>query len=439
MKKKRKINLFRITLFILILTIACVATKDQIIDEKIKDSKEEHSSDYYFRKGNKELKQERTEQAIEFYSKGIDIDKSNWKIFLSRGIAYFKIDEYDKSWSDFMRVLHLNPGNRTSKKWLGKIHFMRGNFDEAYSNFIELGRENFTTEDDLKFYKLVRDSAYRYHLSEAENAIKLRDHEKSIHEFKTCRWIKPDDPEPTCRLAELYLNNNEPWVSYKILESYTGAENPCILYFEVLTNYELADQDSAIEKINGLKQKYPESDYIQKLMDRFQSVSKNKITVLYNEISRSSSLTKGELAFLIAIKILPQLHFTKDESIVVTDIGDSSLKEYIYLVINTDLMSLYPNHTFKPSKIIIRREFVIIVEHLMKKSGINPRDYIGLEPYINCSDLTVESIYYQPAQDLLRMGFIDLFNDNTFRSEETITGLEAVSCLDKLRRILLKR
>ncbi|MBU1627797.1 tetratricopeptide repeat protein, partial [bacterium] len=379
------------------------------------------------------------ERAIELFSKGINLNQSNPEIFLQRGIAYYNRSQYDQSSSDMKQVLFYDPGNYTAKKWLGKIQFMRGNFDEAFTSFKELHENKaLKDEDDLEWYDLISDSAYKFHLNEAKNDIQKGDMENAVRELNLCCWIKPEEPEPICQLSELYINREEPWLSARELSSYSGENKPCILYYKALTSYILADFQGSLIALNTLKNNFQENSLVDDLIIRLKKEENSQLIRQFKEISSSTALFRSDFAFLTVLRIFPHIALKFTEGIIVTDIADSDLKKYIYLVVEMGAMPVFPNHTFKPDKVLNRREFVILIQFLMKKIGINPDDYLSTAPYVDCIDLPPESSYYNTAQNLLRMKLLSPLEDHTFKGEENITGKDAISCFDKLAKLLSK-
>ena len=431
-------NQFRVAIVVFLFVIGCVVPQSQIKKDKPDDFEKNKSFDYYYKKGNKELDNGNFEKAIAMLTKGINIDDSVPGIFLSRGIAYFEDNEYEKSSADLLRVIELEQGNKAVLKWMGKIQFLRGNFDKAFDNFNKLDSRELRDKEDIEWYNMIRDSVYKFHLDEAENSRTKGDYSRAKQELEICRSIKPEEAEPICRLSDIYISEREPWFSCRLLESFKeDVQQPCLIYFKALTNYILAQSDEAIELLYTLKENSNDTQITDNLLERFQKEENGEIINFFKEISFENSITRSELAFLISIRLVPHISLSSKESIVVTDIADTQMEKYIYLVLNMDLMSAFPNHTFKPNKMIKRRDFVIYIDHLMQKFGITPEKHINDIPIRECDDLHSESLYFNAAQNLLRMELISLYPDKSFRGEKNITGQEAINCFEKLKDILM--
>ncbi|MEZ4928085.1 MAG: tetratricopeptide repeat protein [Saprospiraceae bacterium] len=69
--------------------------------------------------------------AIECYSKCIELYPEYHDAFGGRGIAYFRLGEYDKAFDDYQVSLKYRPNNAPVLSNMGYIYFMRGQLDKA--------------------------------------------------------------------------------------------------------------------------------------------------------------------------------------------------------------------------------------------------------------------------------------------------------------------
>lgn len=71
------------------------------------------------------------EKAVECYSTCIKLYPEYHDAFGSRGIAYFRLGQYDKAFEDYQVSLKHRPNNAPVLSNLGYIYFMRGNLEKA--------------------------------------------------------------------------------------------------------------------------------------------------------------------------------------------------------------------------------------------------------------------------------------------------------------------
>ena len=71
------------------------------------------------------------DEAIEFYTKGLEIKPEDYKFYSNRGKQYFLIDQPAKAVSDLLKAIELNPGAAWYLEYLGKSYINLGKFKEA--------------------------------------------------------------------------------------------------------------------------------------------------------------------------------------------------------------------------------------------------------------------------------------------------------------------
>jgi tetratricopeptide (TPR) repeat protein len=77
----------------------------------------------------------------------------------------------------------------------------------------------------------------------------------------------------------------------------------------------------------------------------------------YRSIGDSPSLTRGQLAALLAVKLEPVLSGTRNASaVVITDTRAHWAAPYILTVARSAVMDPFPNHTFQPDQIVLRAD-----------------------------------------------------------------------------------
>ena len=70
-------------------------------------------------------------EAIKSYTRAIELYPEYHDAYGSRGLAYFRLGQYDKAYEDYIVSLKHRPNNAQVLSNLGFIHFLRNNLDEA--------------------------------------------------------------------------------------------------------------------------------------------------------------------------------------------------------------------------------------------------------------------------------------------------------------------
>lgn len=104
-------------------------------------------------KGNEFMSQGKYEDAIQAYTKAIELNPENAIYFANRAAAYTHLKNYSKSILDSERAIALNPMYAKSFSRLGTAYFYDKKYDDAVTAFrkaCELEPENASYKDDLK-------------------------------------------------------------------------------------------------------------------------------------------------------------------------------------------------------------------------------------------------------------------------------------------------
>jgi tetratricopeptide (TPR) repeat protein len=94
----------------------------------------------YERLGEVYLVQERHKKAIEILESALDYRSNSPALLINLAIAYFGVEEYEKSAEAARRALILDPQNSGAHQMLGKSYFMLGDLGKAISELEEAAR-----------------------------------------------------------------------------------------------------------------------------------------------------------------------------------------------------------------------------------------------------------------------------------------------------------
>lgn len=86
-------------------------------------------------KGNAALTAGRNEEAIEAYSKAIDLDKSNHVLYSNRSAAYLKAGKFQESLDDAEKTIQLNSTWPKGYSRKGSVLFALQKYDEAFAAY----------------------------------------------------------------------------------------------------------------------------------------------------------------------------------------------------------------------------------------------------------------------------------------------------------------
>ena len=135
------------------------------------------------------------DEAIQDYNKAIELNPENAEAYYSRGSTYLNINEIPEAIQDFSKTIELNPENAEAYYSRGKAYDAKGDIDEAIQNYnkaIELNPENAEV-----YYS--RGKAY-----DAKGEI-----DEAIQDFSKTIELNPENAEAYYSRGSTYLNTDE--------------------------------------------------------------------------------------------------------------------------------------------------------------------------------------------------------------------------------------
>jgi tetratricopeptide (TPR) repeat protein len=107
------------------------ATEDQGLtpEQRVKMAEE------YKTQGNQKLSSQQYQQAIDLYTKAIDLDATNAIYYSNRAAAYSHLNQHEKAIEDCERSIELNPNYSKAYSRLGLACFSLERYDEAVKNY----------------------------------------------------------------------------------------------------------------------------------------------------------------------------------------------------------------------------------------------------------------------------------------------------------------
>lgn len=119
--------------------------------------------------------------AVESYSKAIEIDDSNANAFYSRGVAYYYLKDYDAAIRDFNRALQLDDQYTNAYYSRGLANDRSGRLEAAIADF------NRALE--------LNDSNANAYYARALTYVRLKDNDKALRDLQTYAQLA-GSPDP---------------------------------------------------------------------------------------------------------------------------------------------------------------------------------------------------------------------------------------------------
>ena len=81
--------------------------------------------------GNNQFKNQNYTSAIDYYTRGIELNQSEPVLYANRATCFKCLGRYKESVSDYKRAIQLGPRNTKNLKKLSSVYIILGNFGEA--------------------------------------------------------------------------------------------------------------------------------------------------------------------------------------------------------------------------------------------------------------------------------------------------------------------
>ncbi|MDH5743635.1 MAG: S-layer homology domain-containing protein, partial [Candidatus Aminicenantes bacterium] len=302
------------------------------------------------------------------------LEEQNPFYYVGMGYAYFMLDDLALAQDFFKAAERYSPDMSIIHLGLAQIYQKTGQEDLAFAEY----REALKIEPDNSWvaaqYETLKVKKTEESLNEGRTSLSAGDVESSKEAFLKALYYSPESTEAHLALADIFQTEDKLESALVHLEaaSTNEPENQEILkkYGEALF---LANENKkGLDVYEDLVEKEPENqDYRQRL-----EILKNRLGIFelpsqYNAIIASEAVSKEEMAALLVVTFKDILDEPSKKPDIIIDIATSWASDYILKTTSLGFLDIYPNHTFRPKKIITRAEMAEIllrlIEHLREK------------------------------------------------------------------------
>jgi tetratricopeptide (TPR) repeat protein len=156
----------------------------------------------------------------------------------------------------------------------------------------------------------------------------------------------------------------------------------------------------------------------------------------YNAIEGAESVTRGDLAALLGIRLEGWLAAAPSRPRLITDAQDHWASAWIARVVAAGIMDPFANHTFQPEAAMSRRELAAVVARVLAliaraRPGSDAAWRAAAPPI---SDLPRTHLAYPAAAQAVASGVLNL-SGGAFHPSRAVEGREAVQAVERLRAL----
>jgi tetratricopeptide (TPR) repeat protein len=196
--------------------------------------------------------------------------------------------------------------------------------------------------------------------------------------------------------------------------------------------------------LQGARQMYAEANGLEpsaELRRRLAAIDARlaylKLPAEYRAIPEYSSITRGDLASLIGIRLNGVLGRAPDQAVVITDARNHWASEWIMASARAGVMEPYENHTFQPSNIVRRSDLAHAVARMLKIIATErPQLLKEWQSRVQkMGDVGVSNLHYADASLSVAAGIIPLLDGGSFQLSRSVSGAEAIDAISRIERL----
>jgi tetratricopeptide (TPR) repeat protein len=163
-----------------------------------------------------------------------------------------------------------------------------------------------------------------------------------------------------------------------------------------------------------------------------------KLPAEYRAIPESASISRGDLASLIGLRLQSILERAPAQAVVITDARNHWASEWIMATAGAGVMEPYENHTFQPSNVVRRSDLAQAVARILKVIAAGRPQLLKdwQSRMQKMGDVGVSNLHYADASLSVAAGIIPLVDGNSFQLSRPVSGAEAIEAITRIEQLL---
>lgn len=162
-----------------------------------------------------------------------------------------------------------------------------------------------------------------------------------------------------------------------------------------------------------------------------------KLPAEYRAIPDAPTITRGDLASLIGVRLQTLLELAPAIPVVITDTRTHWAAEWIMATARAGVIEPYENHTFQPGTVVARSDLAQAVARLLKiVAGNQPqllKDWQSRQQKM--TDIGVSNLHYADASLSVAAGILPLADGGQFQLSRPVSGAEAIDAVSRVERL----
>lgn len=157
----------------------------------------------------------------------------------------------------------------------------------------------------------------------------------------------------------------------------------------------------------------------------------------YRAIPDDPSITRGDLAALVGLRLQGLLAMVPPQAVVIADTRTHWAARWITATASAGVMDAYENHTFQPRNAIRRSELAQAVSRMLKIIAAGQpgqlKDWQSRQQKM--ADVGVSNLNYADVSLSVAAGILSLVGGGQFQLSRPVSGAEAIDAITKIDRL----
>jgi tetratricopeptide (TPR) repeat protein len=177
----------------------------------------------------------------------------------------------------------------------------------------------------------------------------------------------------------------------------------------------------------------------EKVVNRLRdAIAVSRLPAEYQAIPTNDTVTRADIAALIAVRLAPLLTEARLRQAVITDARSHWAQQWIGTVVRAGIMDTQPNYTFQPSLRVRRTDLAQTVARILglvaTRKPEAAKAWKDARPSI--TDVPPLHLSYPAVAQAVASGVMPLGSDGTFRLLQPVSGADAVAIIGRLEALI---
>ncbi|MEN6311534.1 MAG: S-layer homology domain-containing protein [Acidobacteriota bacterium] len=351
------------------------------------------------------------------------------------GFASLAQADTEAAQANFLESLRRLPDLVLANIGLAQIYQSQGRKDLEFAQYREILQRVPGHRWAAPRMDKLRDELVAASLAEAKTSAASGNREEAKRALLKALSYAPDSAAASLELARISRQEKKAGEARLYYKTAVAArpEDKALLreYAEFL--YETEELGQSLDHYEKLAELEPGDKAVAARIEEL----KNKLGVVelpsqYGLLAAQESLSREDLAALIAVKFKDFLNVPERQAPILVDISTSWAQKFIIKVASLGVMNVFDNHTFQPRRIINRAELaesVALLMDFLKGRGAKFVPLLDIRR-IQIADVEPDSYYFPSIAKAVACQVMDLSPQRTFEPGKTVSGRDALKILD---------